>query len=439
MNPTNDKIDLASWAVEHAKKAGANGVTVAISSSRSVEVTYRDHKIDKLAEAGQNSLNISIYVDGRFSQHSTSDMRKETLEKFIKQAIVATRYLSPDEFRVLPDPKYYPKSFQDLKTLDAQISKLEPEQRIKLAAQLSDQAKSANEKIISAEGYYSDNQESTVRVHSNGFVGTEENSNYDLSCSVTAKDKEARPEGSYGASTLFIKDLPKPETVAQLAVEKTLSRIGQTKIASGKYLTLLENRVASQFLSVVLQALRASAIQQKSSYLENMLGKKIASEKLTIIDNPLLPSQFGSRNFDNEGLAARSMPIIENGVLRNFYVNTYYGNKLKMEPTTGYQSNLVWQLGQRPAAEMLKGMDKGIYITSFLGGNANSTTGDFSYGISGFYVEKGAIVKPINEMNITGNALEVWNQLVEVGNDPYPYSSNLRPSLLFDQLNFSGL
>jgi PmbA protein len=131
--------------------------------------------------------------------------------------------------------------------------------------------------------------------------------------------------------------------------------------------------------------------------------------------------------------------MIDKGVLKSYYIDTYYGKKLGMEPTSGSSTNIVLDYGTKSLEEMVKEMKKGILITSFIGGNSNSTTGDFSFGIIGRYVEDGKIIKPVHEMNISGNFTDLLNQLVEVGNDPYIYSSLRLPSLHFKDVQFSGI
>jgi PmbA protein len=148
---------------------------------------------------------------------------------------------------------------------------------------------------------------------------------------------------------------------------------------------------------------------------------------------------LGSRLFDGDGIAARKRVMIEKGVLKNYFIDNYYGKKLGWEPTTASPANIVLEYGNKSFDQLLKEISKGILVTGFIGGNSNSTTGDFSFGLIGMLVENGEIVKPINEMNISGNAREVWNQLVELGNDPYLYSSYRVPSMLFEGIQFSGI
>jgi len=183
----------------------------------------------------------------------------------------------------------------------------------------------------------------------------------------------------------------------------------------------------------------ARGLQQRSSFLEGKLDQKIGSPALTIIDDPFIPSGLGSCLYDDEGLATRRRVLIDKGVLKTFFVDNYYGRKLGWELTTAGPSNVVLEEGSRSLDELVQRMEKGILVTGFLGGNSNDTTGDFSYGIIGMLVENGEKVQAVNEMNISGNLLEFMAQLVEAGNDPYPYSSYRLPSLYFTDVQFSGV
>ena len=147
---------------------------------------------------------------------------------------------------------------------------------------------------------------------------------------------------------------------------------------------------------------------------------------------------MGSRLYDGEGLAARAFPIFEGGRLSSYYVDTYYGRKLGMTPTTGRTSNLAWKLGPSSLEALLREMGEGILVTGFLGGNSNSATGDFSLGLRGFRVRRGGLAEPVGEMNVSGNHLELWQRLRAVGNDPYRYSPMRTPTLVFDGVQIAG-
>lgn len=180
-------------------------------------------------------------------------------------------------------------------------------------------------------------------------------------------------------------------------------------------------------------------MQQKNSFLLDKLGEKIASEKLTLCDSPHLARSFGARLYDGEGIATSERKIIDKGVLQNYFIDTYNSLKMGVEPTISSPSVLQLTLGDKDFDSMVKLVQKGIWITDFNGGNSNPTTGDFSFGIEGFLIKNGKLSTPLSEMNVTGNILSLWANLSEVGNDPRSSSSWRVPSLLFRDVNFSGL
>ena len=435
------RLDLANWTVDHAKKSGADEVAVNVSNRREIEVEYRDKKLEKLKESTQSSLGLSIYVDNRYSGHSTNDLSKDSLKKFIQEAVAMTKYLTKDPFRSLPDPKYYQgQKDMDLHILDDNYDKVDSKKRVSFAGEIEAAAMAQSDKIISTTAGYSDTYSESVKVHSNGFEGEHQSTVFSAGAEVTVKDEQgARPEDWFYATVRFHKDLPEAEFLGKEAAKRALRKIGQDKMESGVYDMIIENRAGGRLLYAMYGPMQARSLQQKSSFLEGMLGKKIASEKLTITDDPFVSTGMGSRLYDGEGIVAKSRVMIDKGILKSYYVDNYYGKKLGMEPTTGGPSNIVFDYGTKSMDDMVKEVQKGILVTGFIGGNSNSTTGDFSFGIVGLYVENGKIVKPVNEMNISGNLKEFWNRLAEVGNDPYQYSSWRMPSIYFKDVQFSGI
>lgn len=435
-----EKYKLARWAMEFALKNGAEAARVYISNNNSSTIEVRESKIDKLQEANQNSMNIDLFVDKKYSSISTNRLNdKEELERFIKDAIKGTQYLSEDEFRALPNKElYYKGGGKDLNTVDPEFWDLDPQKKINRAFQIEKEVLGKDERIISATASYSDSYSGRVMVDSNGFEGDKENTYYSVFASVSVKDEEARPQAYWWESSLYYSKLMS-EGVGAKALKRTLDRLGQNKIQSATMPMIIENRSVRRFLRPMISALNGSSIQQKRSFLIDMKGEKIGSELMNITDDPFIVSGQGSSLFDNEGIATRKREIIEKGILKDYYIDTYYGKKLDMEPTSGQTTNLVFKPGNKDLAGLLKDIDRGILVTGFNGGNSNGSTGDFSYGIVGFLVEKGEIIQPVNEMNITGNYKQIWKDLIAVGNDVYTGSSWIMPSLVIDKINFSGV
>jgi PmbA protein len=438
---SKESLELARWAVDQARKQGANQVAADVFSERSIEAEVRAGKLEKLQESARHGLSLSIYLEQRYSSHSTNDLRRDSLARFIGEAVAMTRYLAQDPFRALPDPKYYAgQEKRDLNLVDPGYERIDTAERVRRAKAIEAAALAQSDKIISVTAGYGDSFSQNVKVLSNGFEGEQTGTSFSISAEVTVKDDQGgRPEDYAYAYKRHLKDLPEVASVGKEAAQRALKNIGQRKIASGRYDLLVENRSASRLFGALVGAMTGRALQQKSSFLDGMQGQTIASEKLTVVEDPFVPAGQDSRLFDGDGIAARKRSVIDKGVLKTYYIDSYYGRKLGVEPTTGYPSNLVFELGDKDLAAMVKGVSKGILVSNFIGGNSNGTTGDFSFGLMGFYIENGALRQPVNEMNISGNLKDLWKQLAATGSDPFPYGGWRIPTLHFRDVQFSGL
>ena len=292
---SKQNIELAQWAVNKAIKYGADQAAASISNQRQVEIEYRDKQLDKLKESTQNGLNLSIYFNHRYSSHSTNDLRKSTLDKFIEEAVAATKYLTEDKYRELPDPSLYPKDVSgDLQIKDGTYDDVTSKERKKIAEEIEEIAMSVSDKIISATSGYVDVIYDASRVNSNGFVGESQGTNFYTGAEVTVKDGDkGRPSDWYWPGTRFKGDLPDPAIIGKEAANRALGKIGQKKIESGSYIMVVENRTGSGLLRMLKGPMSARSLQQKNSFLEGMLNKKIASEKFTMKDDPFVKKGMG--------------------------------------------------------------------------------------------------------------------------------------------------
>jgi PmbA protein len=435
-------LDTARSCIASARQHGARECAVRVYRVRDVSVQWRDSRLEKVEEATTRGVGLQLYVDGRYASVSTSDLRREALDRFIADSVAMTRALAADPFRSLPDPALYQGQPQvELLIEDPLYATVTPEQRRRHAREMEEAARAVKggAAILSVTTGFSDNRSEVLRVHSNGFEGTRVDTSFWASAQVSVKDQDGRrPEDYAFAGVRFKGELPAVADIGREAAERALGRLGSRKGDSAVLTMAVDNRAAGPMLGFLVGPLQGQALQQKRSFLEGKLGTQVGAPLLTIEDDPLLAKGFGSRLFDGEGIAARRRPLFEAGVLRSFYIDTYYGKKLAMEPTTGSPSNVVVRPGDRPQSRLLGDMKEGILVTGFLGGNSNGTTGDFSLGVQGFRVRGGQLAEPVAEMNISGNHLEFWKRLVAVGNDPFPYSALRVPTLVFEGVQFAG-
>jgi len=437
-----EMYDLVAWTVKTAKSAGAVECRAGVSSERFVDISYRDHKPENIKEATTKQLGLEVFVNGRYSIQTTSDLRKTALKDFISNAIATTKLLAEDPFRTLPDPKYYKgRARVDLGVLDPAYKKLTPEDRHNWVKAIEDAALAAGgKKVISVTASEYDSHDELHLMTSNGFEGYQESTYFQAVAQMTVQDEgDRRPMGFDYAASVMKSAMPSPEEIGASAAKRTLSLLGGKKLKTETLPIIIENRNVSRLLGGFLAAMYGSSIQQKRSFLADKKGKKIGSKHFTIIDDPFVKGGMGSRLFDMDGFALKKRVMVDAGVLKEFFVDWYYSRKLGWEPTTSGPANLVIPPGKRSLKEIMKDLGRGILITGFIGGNSNSTTGDASIGITGELFENGELVQAVAEMNIADNHLKFWNKLVEVANDPFLYSSWRMPSLVFTDVVVSGL
>ncbi len=430
-------LETAAAAVEAAQKSGAQAAWASVSRSRNVEFELRNGKLEKVADSTSRSLGLRLFVDGRYSAHSTTDLRPDQVRAFVTNGVAITRALQPDPHRKLPPRELYPTALPSLDLQDAKITKLDRDKRLAWIEAMNSRVAKAP-KVISATSDASDSTDIVAAVSSNGFSHAYETTSVGYSTSITLDDGDKRPEDWMGAWARHVDMLPAVDGIADEALRLARARLGMKKGPTRRATMVVDARAAGSLISRLLQPANAGAVQQERSFWRGKLGKQLVSKKLTIVDDPLIPRGLGSRPFDGEGIAAAKLPLVEAGVFANLYVDTYYGSKLGAKVTSGSGSNRVVTLGTRGRDALIAAAKDGIYVTSWLGGNMDGTTGDFSLGARGHLIENGEIGAAVGEMNVTGNIVELFRGLAEVGNDPWKYSMTLAPTLVFEGVQFSG-
>jgi PmbA protein len=437
-----DFRELADWVISQTIKAGADDCRVRISKRKFVDINYRDKKPEVIKEATTQSLYLEVFDNKRYAGQSTPDFRKSTLEGFIAGMIENAGVLEEDPFRTLPDPKYYEgRNDADLQLFDQFCDRLSPEERHEMTKKVEAAClDEGGEKVISVEaGEYDETYEEFVK-SSNGFEGTVKTTVFSVGASMTARDEgDRKPNGYNYVTCRFMEDIPDLEETGRLAAKRTLDLMEGKKVKTEKLPVIIENRSVGRVLGGLADPVSAGNIQQKRSFLAEYKGKTIGSKYLTIVDDPFIPRGLGSMYYDEDGFPARKRNLFTEGVLNDFLVDWYYSRKLGWEPNSGSFSNLIIPPGSKSVAEIIRELGTCLLITDFIGGNSNSTTGDFSVGIIGKLYEKGEFVQNVAEMNIADNHINFWRKLIGVANDPWIYSQLRVPSLVFDDVVVAGI
>ncbi|MBX3230909.1 MAG: TldD/PmbA family protein [Labilithrix sp.] len=439
---TKALAESAKTALQLAKKHGCSDASANASMEREVNTQWRDGKIEKVSDATSKSVSLGVYVDGKYGSMTTNDLRPAALDKFVADAVSLVRALAKDPHRKLPDPSLYAGRHEgDLEIFDPDVAGLTSEMRVARARSLEEAARSVpgSDKIVSVTTNVGDSTYHSFRVTTNGFEGGYRATSIWVDAETAVKDDDGRrPEDYSAAAVRFAKDLPSDAEIGKDATLRALAKLGAKKMGSGTMPIIVEARAARGLLGHLMGPMSGGALQQKQSFYEGRIGKQVASKAFTLTDEPLVKRGLASRAFDSEGITAKPRALIEKGVLKSYLLDTYYASKLGLSPTTGRVSNLVVAPGTKSLATLLKDMKNGILVTSFLGGNSNSTTGVFSLGLAGYRVANGEKKEAVSEMNLSGKHVDFWSKLVAAGDDPYRWSSWRSPSLMFDGTSIAG-
>lgn len=423
-------------------------------------------ELDKVTHSADRSIYLYIYADGRYGTFSTNRLEEGELEDFIGKAIGMVKMLGEDACRSLPAVERTAKDAKTGRELDLYDEKYEQscsEARLKRSEELSLYRKLAEScgedgfihegghsyRLISEECEYSESFEDNYVCDSQGFEGRHTETSFSAFCEMTIEDAEGdKYSGFWWEATPKQHELGLDEC-SRNALNKAVQQIAPKSRRGGRYKMVVDCNAASRLVSPLFTALNASSIQQKMSFLEDSVGKRIFPEGLTIMDMSRTAGKAGSRLFDTEGVATTDSPIIENGVVMKYFVNTYMSNKMGIAPTVEdisrpcvmpYLAGKALTLGENNLSlkDILHYCGNGILVTGFNGGNCNPATGDFSFGVEGFAFSKGKVTHPVREMLITGNLTDLWNSLIAAGTDARSCARWQIPSLAFEGVSFSA-
>ena len=434
-------MEILHIAAEEIRRICPNAdFKLVLMNNHEDNINIRNGQIEKMLHASASSLAMNLLIDGRDGFFYTNNLRDSALKQFIKHAAETTQMLEPDESRTLADPsRYYKGGGPDLKNFDESLSTIDPSEKLRLAQQNNQEGISQNSNLISFQTHYTDRQHQAHYLISNGFQGYEQSSRCTLTSIATADGKDGQhPADGWGETRIFLKDMPS-EGIARVAIERTLRKIGSRPTSSGQYRMILESPVVGSFLQPILNAMNGQYLHGKMSFLAGKLHQQVLSPLVNIVDDPLIPGTRGACYFDYDGVATKRRSLFTEGILDTFFIDTIYANKLKMSPTTQGTHHLIMQSGNKSLQQLIAESDNTIIVTDFNGGNCDPTTGNFSYGIEGFLIQNGVIVQPVSGMNITGNILDVWQRVSDLGNDVDPWETELLPSIVFEDVSFGGL
>jgi PmbA protein len=445
---TDRLATLTQALLDAAKKAGAEAADAMALSGTSQSIDIRAGKLEQAERSEGTEIGLRVLIGGRQACVSASDTSPATLARLAERAVAMAREAPEDPFAGLAQPDQIAKSW-DLAALELCDASPEPS-----AAQLESKAREAEAAAMSATGITQVEASSGYglrQVHlaaSNGFSGGYQRSSQSVSAVAFTGTGTGMERDYAGEGRIHQVDMPSATEIGDLAAERALARAGATKPKTGTFPVLFDERVASSLIGHLISAINGASIARGSSWLLNALGTQVLPANLSLIEDPLRPRISGSRPFDGEGLPTARRMVVENGVLIGWTLDLATGRKLGMpstasaargtsSPPSPATSNLDLTQGSASRADLLRDMGTGLLVTSMIGSTISPTTGDYSRGASGFWVENGQIMYPVNECTIAGNLRDMLLRIIPA-NDARAHLSTRVPSLLIEGMILAG-
>jgi PmbA protein len=229
-------------------------------------------------------------------------------------------------------------------------------------------------------------------------------------------------------------DLKSPMEIGKEAASRTLKRINPQKISTGVYPVIFEAPIATSIISSLVSAVSGSNLYRENSFLLNSINTKVSSSLLTIEEDPLLLRGNASTFFDDEGVALKKRKVVEEGLLKGYFLSSYSARRLGMETTgnAGGAHNLIIKDSSISFNDLVKKMNKGIIITELLGHGLNMITGDYSRGAAGLWVENGKVQFAVEEITIASNIKDMLQNIQGIATDRYTNSGKYTGSILIE-------
>lgn len=430
--------------LQMAKDLGATDASTEVSESSGLSVTVRMGTLETLEHTRDRGASVTVYLGQRRGHATTSDLSDRALHDAVKKAIDIAKYTAEDPFAGLPEAGDIARGpHADLALFHAWS--VSPKQATDMAKEAEAAARAVDRRIRNSDGAsVSASHGQFCSANSRGFMGGYPYSRHFLSVAPIAQEKSVMQRDDWYTTSRDPAALAAPAEIGRYAAHRALSRLGAQRVATQQVPVVFEAPVAVGLLGALVQALSGSALYRKASFLLDSLGQQILPDDISLIEDPFIPGASGSTPFDDEGVQVRARRVIDSGRVGGYFLSTYSARKLGM-PTTGNAGgshNLSLISGKKPPADGLKGllrlMDRGLLVTEVMGQGVNGITGDYSRGAFGYWVEKGEIQYPVEEITIAGNLREMYRGLVAVGGDTLNRGNKTMGSVLIDRMTIAG-
>lgn len=432
---------VVALALEEARASGASQAEADCSLQQGLNVTVRLGEVETIEYQRDRALGITVYFNGSKGSASSADMNPGAVREMVAKACMIARYTSRDEYAGLAEPDEMAREIPDLDLFHPWD--LAPEQAITMARECEAAGRAVDARITNSEGA-SVSSHRGVRVYGNshGFLAGYPSSSHSVSCVLLAQEGDDMQRDYWYSASRVPSQLDDLGEVGRRAGERAVARLGARQLSTRRAPVLFAADMARGFFGHLVSAVRGSSQYRKTSFLLDAAGQQILPAFLQMQERPHMPRALASSPFDSEGVTTRDRDLVRDGVLQGYVLGSYSARKLGLRTTgnAGGIHNLIVRSseGELTPAEMLRRLDRGLYVTELMGQGVNGVTGDYSRGASGFWVENGAIAYPVHEVTVAGNLRDMFLGVRALGNDVDTHGAIRTGSVLVDEVTVAG-
>ena len=425
--------------LDYAAQRGASAAETEVSEGAGQTVTVRRGEVETIEYNRDKGIGVTVYLGKQRGHASTTDFTPQAMRDTVDAALSIARFTAADECSGLADADLLARAVPNLDLWHPRD--LPVERAIEIARECEAAGFAVDKRLTNSEGATVSTQGSHfIYGNSLGFLDGFPSTRHGVWCALVAgKNDEMQRDEGYETSR-DAADLPDAAGVGRKAGERAVHRLGARKIATTQAAVLFEAPVAASLLGHFVAAVSGGSLYRKSSFLLDSAGKQIFASMVNVSEQPHVAKGLASAPFDEEGVATHPREVVQGGVVEGYFLGSYSARKLGLKSTgnAGGNHNLFLRDTGTDFPGLLKAMGEGLLVTELLGHGVNPVTGDYSRGAAGFWVERGEIAYPVQEITIAGNLKDVFRGIVAIGNDVVRRGSRQCGSILVERMTIAG-
>ncbi|MGY4516587.1 metalloprotease PmbA [Lysobacter sp. HA18] len=430
---------LSQRLLDLARSRGVTQAEVSCSEEAGLSVNVRMGEVETVESTRDRGIAVTVYFGQRKGSASTADLREQSLIATVEQACAIAKYTEDDVAAGLADADLMARDTPEFDSWHPWA--IDADRAIDLALACEQAGRESDTRVENSDGAsLSSGRSLSVYANSHGFIGRERGTQHSLGCALIAGRGDAMQRDGWYTFGLASEDLESPAAVGRRAAERAVGRLSPRQLRTGEYPVVFAAEMARSLVGHLLGAVSGGALYRGASFLIDSQGTQLFPQWFSIVERPFLQRGLRSSAFDAEGVATRESALVENGVLQRYVLGSYSARKLGLQTTAnaGGVHNLDVKANAGDLQAVLAGMGNGLLVTELMGQGANTTTGDYSRGAAGFWVQDGRIDYPVDGITVAGNLREMFQRIEAVGTDIDPRSHIRMGSVMVSRMTVAG-